>query len=290
MNSDSLSVTHTLTIDQVELYTTINSTLKLATKGPLNLLYIQAYNCFILQINDFRYCLYETIPILVSLQETHCIRSYVIPNVNGNYIIKVTTTSNLKVLDDLESIFSKHSSLVYKAKRNGEASTDFTDLDEIRCNVDEDSSPKSAFVRSERFSLGTPIEMKSPKKGLFRSLFSKKSKKLCESAPGKYMSKSTSDKKDAILFRNSIMMCGVVTSLDEKYVQGLIMVAKEIGRKSEENDSNVKRGSSSPTTPQERFQFGAEESRQWASDTFYGMDQSLSIMRSDSRSAKLIGF
>ena len=286
MNSDSLNVTHSLSIDSVELYTTINSNLKLATKGQLNLLYIQAYNCFILQINDFRYCLYETIPILVSQQEAHCIRSYVIPNINGNYIIKVTTTSNLKVLDDLESIFKKHSRLAYKTRRVGEASTDHTDLDEIQCNVDEDSSPKSAFARSERFSLGTPIEMKSPKKSLFRSLFSKKSKKLCESAPGKYMSKST-DKKDALLFRNSIMMCGVVTSLDEKYVQGLIMVAKEIGRKSEEND---KRGSSSPTTPQEMFQFAADEIRQCASDTFYGMDQSLSIMRSDSRNAKLIGF
>jgi len=290
MNCDSLQVTNTLSVECVELYTTNNSTLKLATKGPLNLLYIQAYNCFILQINDFRYSLYETIPILASLQETNCIRSYVIPNVNGNYIIKVTTTTNLKVLDDLESIFKQNSRLAYKTRsstHHGETSTEITDLDDIQCNIDADSSPKSAFARPERFSMGSPLEIKSPKKtGLFRSLFSKKSKKLSESAPGKSMSKSDA----SILFRSTNLINTPVTSLDKNYVQGLIMMAKEIGRKAEENDGHiVKRGSSSGNEP-EAFQFAAEDTRQYSSDTFYGMDLSLSIMSIKPNEDRLIGF
>lgn len=274
---DTLKVSCTLTIESVELYVSRSSSVKLATKGTLNVLMINEYNSLILQVNDFRYSLNENIPILVSTKEKNAIRSYVLPNMNGFYIIKVTTTSNLKVLDDLELILRENCNLAYKSRDDGrdlDISTQGTDLDDIQVNIDEVGSPNVPSIRPQSLSVGASTETKSPKKKKsFLSLFSRKSKKANTGQDGgKYMEESQKKKKKNDPFDRQ-MTEEVISMMDKEYVQGLIMAGKTIGDKYSELNNNEH------FNREHEIMFNTNcrtSMRRWSVEAYENMNQALS--------------
>ena len=101
-----------LQIPGVELWEINGQSSKLVQKGNLEVIEFKAYHCFILQINSFKYSLSKEIPIL-SKKENNAV-SYVLPNLNGYYGIKIKDQSEPQIMEVLDIILTQHSSLYYQ--------------------------------------------------------------------------------------------------------------------------------------------------------------------------------
>jgi hypothetical protein len=283
MDSDSLQVSIALTIENAELYTTLSNSVKLATQGVLNLLYVSTYNCFILQINDFRYSLCENIPILVSRNEQNAIRSYVLPNMSSYYIIKVTSVSCLQTLESLETIFKKHSRLAYKDQdetNDTDMNNDIMDLDDVLVGI-EDEKPSDKEKKSKKMSSPTSTkEGKTAKKcSIFSSLFCKSSKKDLQR---KYEEKNQEPKtynNGTTTLKALGVTTEIVSAMNKEYIQALIMSAKTIGHeisKTLEEHSHVVKRASSKDVDMLRL---IEDTKLNGSAKIYtGMDEALSMI------------
>lgn len=117
MNSDQIKATIILTIESVELHKIVNQTTTLVDKGPLNVLYLSSHNCFMLQIKSFTYHLSKEIPVLASPGKGYnAYPSYVLPIIEGHYVIKIIKASSMEVLSSFETILTNHTDLAYKTE------------------------------------------------------------------------------------------------------------------------------------------------------------------------------
>jgi len=114
MDFKQIDAVEILKIDNAELYYTQKAQGKLVTKGSLFLLYSQQHNWFILKINDFTYGLHKSIPILASRREPEALRAYVLVDVEGYFVIKVTDTFDHEDLERLEYVLKENTQFAYK--------------------------------------------------------------------------------------------------------------------------------------------------------------------------------
>jgi hypothetical protein len=105
---DSVVAIPIINIDEAEIYQVNGSKQKKIEKGFLQVLHIASMNCFLVQVGNFRYSLSKEIPILASSKYPNCIRSYVFPNIEGYYVIRIISVSDLQIISGLEQIFLNH--------------------------------------------------------------------------------------------------------------------------------------------------------------------------------------
>jgi hypothetical protein len=97
-----------------------DNVLKLVDQGELRILQFEAVNdCFILQVGDFNYSIVKDMPVLASSQEMGALRSYVLSKAEGYYIVRVTSVTDLRMIQDLEAFFSNNTK--FAEKEPGEA-------------------------------------------------------------------------------------------------------------------------------------------------------------------------
>jgi len=114
-NEENVSGNILMTLPEVELYYVKDGEHVLLEKSSLSIIYYATMSCFILQIGGFKYSLYKEIPVVASRNEKDGMRSYVLPNIEGYYVIRASSMSENPTIDTFETIFSQYVTLLEKA-------------------------------------------------------------------------------------------------------------------------------------------------------------------------------
>ncbi len=116
-NDQNLTASVILSLNIVEIYHVLDKKHKLVTKGPLQILYLQSHQCFILRVKDFNYHLSKEIPFVACpSKEGSGLPSYVFPNVDGYYVMKIVHVNSYEGLSSLESILNNHTNFSYQVE------------------------------------------------------------------------------------------------------------------------------------------------------------------------------
>jgi len=118
MDFKDIKVAEILKIEDVELYRTKQEKATRLERGTLILLYCEQYNWYILKINDWKYGLHKDIPVLASTQENNSIRSYVVADLDGYFVVKINNCL-YKDLDRLDAILKHNTQYASKENANG---------------------------------------------------------------------------------------------------------------------------------------------------------------------------
>jgi len=108
-----------LHLEYVEVFQVQDAKANLLTQGPLKLYYSQEANWLFISVNDFSYGLYKEVPILASDHEEGAVRAYVLANLDGHYVIKVSKVRHQKTLEKFEAILMSHTHFAYKEGPDG---------------------------------------------------------------------------------------------------------------------------------------------------------------------------
>ena len=112
MNEKIVAV-KSLELSDVKIYEARPNKASFFTKGKLEVMYVSDLDRFILRLNNFKYILSPLLPILASASKEESARSYVLPNMSGNYIIRLRMDSNPVLIKNLETIFTDYSEFRY---------------------------------------------------------------------------------------------------------------------------------------------------------------------------------
>jgi len=116
-SSDQLQASVVLRLNMVEVYQVLDKKHTLQAKGPLQVLHLSSHKCFIMRVQDFNYHLSKEIPIVACpSNEGLGLPSYVFPNVDGYFIMKIIHVTSYEGLSSLESIFNNHTNFSYQEK------------------------------------------------------------------------------------------------------------------------------------------------------------------------------
>jgi hypothetical protein len=238
MESGHLDATVILSLNLVEVYQTANGKKSLVTTGPLNILYITSYNCFLLQVNNFNYHLSKEIPVLSSPGKGDCYPSYVFPNMEGFYVIKVVKISSPEALCSLETILSNHCQLGYEEPEEiGGGYTEITTATIEKAKGEEEEKDKKGKAPKTKTEIASNIIYKGgelAKTGLIKSaeLLSKGISKVGEIAQKKMKKGEEKDVSESTVAKVKIANTATDTALKftQVQVQGLMTVGKEIGK------------------------------------------------------------
>jgi len=116
-NDQQLTASVILSLNIVEIYQVLDKKHTLVTKGPLQILYLQSHQCFILRVKDFNYHLSKEIPFVACPNKQGTgLPSYVFPNVDGYYVMKVIHVNSYEGLSRLESVLNNHTNFSYQVE------------------------------------------------------------------------------------------------------------------------------------------------------------------------------
>jgi len=114
MSEQPVGAVRSLEVDDVKIYEARGEKLSVLAKGRLEILYLPEFDRFVLRLNSFKYILSLHLPIMASLSGEGTIRSYVLPNIGGHYILKLKSSPTAAVIRNMETIFSAYSQFSYQ--------------------------------------------------------------------------------------------------------------------------------------------------------------------------------
>jgi len=109
-----------LKIDNVKLFELEGDQKSNLTRGSLIVCYSPEFDRFVFCLNSFRYALSITLPTMAFLSPKNGYRSYILPKINGHYIVKLKTITPPAVLQNLETILSNYSQFSYNSGQETE--------------------------------------------------------------------------------------------------------------------------------------------------------------------------
>jgi len=112
--NDQVPAIKCLEIDNVKIYDAKGEKVSLLTKGKLEVLYLAEYDRFVLRLHNFKYTLSTHLPVMASLFEEEAFRSYVVPNMNGHYIVKLKSVPTPATVRNFETVLSHFCQFSYQ--------------------------------------------------------------------------------------------------------------------------------------------------------------------------------
>jgi len=237
MDFKNIKVTEVLRVENVELYRTLHEKATRLQRGDMVLLYCQEYDWYIIKINDWNYGLNKEIPLLASNQESDSIRAYVLADVDGYFVIKISN-GLFGDLDRLDAILKQNTQFAYKEGANGHGLPVEVNHETVR--VKRVMSEGVAENPDAPFNLAHTIYKggKSVKEGIINTaeVVSVNLEKF-----GDYLQKDVLPKREEKKINPKTLSrmnwvnsaTGMVNSASTFYIQGLMSLSRSIAQKLE---------------------------------------------------------
>lgn len=107
-----------LTFKDSELERTYASQTSFIAAGALHVIYFEAYNRFIISINDWRYVLLRRMPVVGSDTRLPGPVTYTLPTCDGFYTLRLISVDNLASVKNFETILANSSKFSSKESVN----------------------------------------------------------------------------------------------------------------------------------------------------------------------------
>lgn len=146
MNTETLDFVQILRIDNVSLWEIKDHHSTLLDKGPLEVFFSKDFSVNFLRLHKFKYSLDRSLNIVASSDNERQFRSYLLPNIDSCYVLRLGTPSSEPSVVNLETVFENSCQL----KRNPDLEANLKDYEE----------KLGIFARGENFVKQTIIKGK----------------------------------------------------------------------------------------------------------------------------------
>jgi len=131
-----------------EVERTFSAQTSFVAAGTLQVIYFEAYNRFILCLNDWKYALLRRMPVISSDTRLQGPISYTLPTCDGFYTLRLIGVENLASLKNFETILANCSKFSYRENVNNSFKGNSSDY------ADFEHAAPNPLTKSDRFKRG----------------------------------------------------------------------------------------------------------------------------------------